>query len=132
MFNYWLKESDVNSPYGVYKPHGDVSGQRVIGLPEWKDGYGLRYTRSMNKEKNGHYSYGFIHYDKGKWLIGSVGDENGWYEGDEPKVNQSTIFRFMKNDDSEVTGTNRTISFDKYVAGNEKQYIYIGEAAIWR
>lgn len=129
-FNYWQKDSNINSPYGVYYPHGNVTGERIIGLPEWND-HSQRYTRSLNRE-NGYYRYGDIHYDNGKWLIGSVGDANGWWEGDEPQVNKSTIFRFMKNEDSEVTGSNKTISFDKYVAGNEKQYIYIGEAAIWR
>ena len=130
-FNYWQKEPNTSSPYGVYYPHGNVTGEKMIGLPEWIDDK-KRYTRSLKREDNGHYRYGDIHYDKGKWLIGSVGDTNGWWEGDEPKVNQSTVFRFMKNEDSEVIGSNKTIFFDKYVAGEEKRYIYIGEAAIWR
>ena len=135
-FEYWKKDTSSTSMsgpvYGVYIKNNDSSDKKIIGSPQFKDENNERYVKSLYPQEDGvHYTYGAIHYEGGKWLIGTIGDANGWWEGQEPSINNSTTFHFRKNDDSEATGTDKIISFEEYAAVTEKKEIYLGEIAIW-
>ena len=56
----------------------------------------------------------------------------GWHEGEEPKVGGSVTFRFCRNEDSEATGSDITVSYVNHVRGDETTKAYLGEVAIWR
>ena len=135
-FEYWKKDTSstsISGPvYGVYIKNTDNSDKKVIGSPQFKDENNERYVKSLYPQEDGvHYTYGAIHYEGGKWVIGTIGDANGWWEGQEPNIDNSTTFYFRKNDDSEATGTDKIISFEEYAAVTEKKEIYLGEIAIW-
>ena len=89
------------------------------------------YSSLYPQEDGVHYTYGAIHYEGGKWVIGTIGDANGWWEGQEPNIENSITFQFKKNDDSQATGTDKTVIFEEYAAVTEKKEIYLGEIAIW-
>lgn len=101
-----------------------------MGCPRWKDSSGNTYIRSLEKVL-GRWNYGAIHYENGKWLIGSVGAVNGWYEGSEPSLTSSVIFRFCKPEGSEVMGSDRTVTFVDRVEGGNTAEALLGEVAIW-
>ena len=117
-------------PFGAYNPKGGASGTKVMGCPRWRDGSGNYYIRSL-KQVLGKWSYGAIHYENGKRLIGSVGAVNGWYEGSEPSLTSSVTFRFCKPEGSEVTGSDRTVTFVDRVEGEDTTEALLGEVAIW-
>lgn len=135
VFEYWKKNTSSTSMsgpvYGVYINNKNASNRKIIGSPQWKDGNGESYVKSLYPQEDGKYTYGTIHYENEKWLIGTVGDANGWWEGQEPSIDNSITFHFRKNDDSEATGTDKTITFEEYAAVTEKKEIYLGEIAIW-
>jgi|GEM_PF-7110429 len=120
-----------NNRLGEYNPQGGASGKRYFGSPRWKDGIGDYYVRSISKI-DGKYTYGSIVYSSGKWVIGTINDKNGWWEGSEPSKNSSTIFRFKVPAGSEVVGQDRTVTFHDYVLGEEKKEFYLSEVAVWR
>ena len=120
-----------NQEFGEYEAQGGASGTKILGLPRWRGSDGQTYTRSL-KKTNGYYTYGAIHNQWGRWLIGTNGSESGWHEGSEPQRNGSTTFRFTRNEGSEATGNDISVSFDRFVAGDETDAAYLGEAAIWR
>ena len=134
-FEFWKKDTSSTSMsgpvYGVYIKNTDNSDKKIIGSPQFKDENDEHYVKSLYKDESDHYTYGAIHYDSGKWVIGSIGDANGWWEGQEPNIENSVTFQFKKNDDSEATGTNKNISFEEFTALNEKKEVYLGEIAIW-
>ena len=116
---------------GEYEPKGGVSGKKYFGLPRWRDSSSNYYIRSLEK-KNGRFSYGGIRYESGKWLLGELNSPSGWWEGEEPNKEKAVTFQFCKPEDSEITGSNRTLSFYDYVQGDETGVAYLGEVAIWR
>ena len=115
----------------MYEPKGGVSGEKCFGLPRWRDNSSNYYIRSLEK-KNGRFSYGGIRYEGGKWLLGELNSPSGWWEGEEPNKEKTVTFQFRKPEDSEITGSNRTLSFYDYVQGDETGVAYLGEVAIWR
>lgn len=117
-------------PFGSYEGKEGASGTKEMGCPRWKDSSGNTYIRSLEKVL-GRWNYGAIHYENGKWLIGSVGAVNGWYEGSEPSLTSSVIFRFCKPEGSEVMGSDRTVTFVDRVEGENTAEVLLGEVAIW-
>ena len=119
--------------YGEYTAAGGASGTKYCGLPQWKDGSSNTYIRSVSKTSN-KYTYGDISYNTtySKWLIGTYGSTSGWYEGSEPSKTGSVTFTFTVPEGSELTGANKTITFDKYVKGENTETIYLTEAGTWR
>lgn len=120
--------------YGEYTAAGGASGTKYCGLPQWKDGSGDTYIRSLTKTNYGKYSYGSISYNAtySKWLIGAYGSASGWWEGSEPSKTSPVTFTFKVPEGSELTGANKTIAFDKYVKGENSETIYLCEAATWK
>lgn len=133
-FGYWQHSgSGGAAPAGIYQYHGeDNEANRIIGLPQWKDGNGTLYVRSLDKI-NDKYTYGDIAYDTTvkKWILGTYGDKKGWWDGDEPKTTGSVTFHFRKLEGSDVTGENLTISFDQYVIGDNVETRLMIEAPVW-
>ena len=119
-----------NSEFGKYEPKGDASGDKYLGLPRFT-GNGAYYVRSFAKEK-GYYKYGEIHHADGKWVIGEIGSDSGWWEGSEPSKEGSVTFKFTVNEGSEAKGQNISVSLKDYVKGDERVAVMLGEAAIWR
>ena len=121
-----------NQEFGVYEGKGGASGKKIVGLPQFR-GNGETFLRSLEKDNSWHFTYGRIHYASGKWVIGEVGSAAGWHEGSEPKADGGSVtFSFCRPEGSDVTGQNITVSFEKYVGGDEKDIAYLGEAAVWR
>lgn len=116
---------------GEYEPKCGKTGTKSVGLPRWRDNQGSYYVRSFNRIAS-HYTYGPIRYESGKWIIGTVNSPGGWWEGKEPDKKSSVTFTFCKPEDSEITGSNLTLTFYDYVQGNESAPAYMGEVAIWR
>ena len=118
--------------YGKYTAAGGASGTKYCGLPQWKDGDDNAYVRSLTKT-DGKYSYGSISYNStySKWLIGTYGNVSGWYEGSEPSKTSPVTFTFTVPDGSELTGTNKTITFDEYVKGENTEIVLLTEASRW-
>ena len=119
-----------NNEFGKYEAAGDASGDKYLGLPRFR-GNGEYFIRSFAKE-NGYYTYGRIHHSDGKWVIGEVGADSGWHEGDEPDKEGSVTFKFCKPEGSEAKGSNITVSLYDYVKGDQTNASYLGEVAIWR
>ena len=120
-----------NQEFGEYEGKGGASGKKVLGLPQFR-GNGETFLRSLNKE-NGYYTYGRIHHTGSKWVIGEVGSASGWHEGSEPKPDGGSVtFAFCRPEGSDITGQNITVSFDRYVCGDERDTAYLGEVAVWR
>lgn len=117
--------------FGVYQAEGGESGTRTLGLPRWRGSDGVVRTRSLKKTA-GYFTYGDIRRVGTTWLIGTSGSETGWHEGSEPKPGSSATFRFMKNQGSDATGTDVTLSFMGYCAGDESERGLVGEVALWR
>ena len=65
-------------------------------------------------------------------VVGELNSPSGWWEGEEPNKEKAVTFQFCKPEDSEITGSNRTLSFYDYVQGDETGVAYLGEVAIWR
>lgn len=124
--------SAATSQFGKYEGEDGVTGQKIFGLPRFQLDDGTYIARSINKDETGHYTYGPIHCEDGRWLIGTYGSSGGWHEGSEPQVDGSVVFRFMKPEGSEARGSNITVAFDRYDAGDEKDEALFGEVAIWR
>lgn len=130
-FDFPRWQSVYRVQLGEYEPKGGVSGKKYFGLPRWRDSSSNYYIRSLEK-KNGRFSYGGIRYENGKWLLGELNSPSGWWEGEEPNKEKAVTFQFCKPEDSEITGSNRTLSFYDYVQGDETGIAYLGEVAIWR
>ena len=118
------------TPFGTYVAAGSSSGTRVVGCPQWKDGNGKTYIRSLAKISDA-WQYGEIRYEAGKWVIGAIGNSQGWYEGSEPSLTLSVTFRFCVPEGSTVTGEDLVIAFDTYVEGSNTAEVHLGEVAIW-
>ena len=117
--------------FGKYEGADGKEGTRVFGVPQFSGG-DMTFVRSVDKDKTGHYTYGKLHCESGRWVIGAVGSPSGWLEGSEPQVDGSVAFTFQKPEGSDATGTGITVSFDGYVAGTEKGEAYLGSVAVWR
>lgn len=118
------------SEFGEYEAAGGAEGVKILGLPRWRAN-GRDFIRSFSK-KDGHFTYGEVHYANGKWLIGDEGSAAGWHEGSEPSKEGATVFAFRKPEDSDISGTDISLVFKDYVCGEERNEAYMGEAAIWR
>ena len=119
-------------PYAILmEPIGP--GERVLGVPRFRGSNNEWFTRSYSKTR-GRFTYGRVHYDadSGKWVIGTVGADAGWHEGDEPQVGGSVTFKFCRNEDSEVEGSDITLAYYDHIKGDEKYKGFIGEVAVWR
>ena len=120
-----------NQEFGVYEGKGGASGKRVLGTPQFS-GNGEKFLRSVNRT-NGYYTYGRIHNSNGRWVIGEIGSSTGWHEGAEPKADGGSVsFRFCRPEGSDVTGRDISVSFERYVEGEESDTAYLGEVAVWR
>lgn len=121
-----------NTKFGIYTPaNSEVSGNKILGVPRFVDQIGNEYIRSSQKT-SGFYTYGEIHQESGKWVIGEIGSDDGWYEGSEPNVENPISFLFCKNPESEINKQNLLITFDEYVQGSDRTGAFLGEFAIWR
>jgi len=116
--------------FGKYGPKGGASGDRYLGLPRWR-GNGTYYVRSPAKE-DGHYAYGQIRFSDGKWTVGEVGSDSGWWEGAEPSKEGPVTFRFVANEGSEAEGADFDVAFLDCVRGDGTADVMLGEAAVWR
>lgn len=126
----WPRWVAKSGEFGIYEGEDGAKGQRVKGIPRFR-GNGEFFVRSLNKEK-GYFTYGRIRFNGEKWVIGEVGSDAGWHEGDEPQVGGSVTFRFVKPKGSEAEGKNITVGFLDYIAGEETETAYLGSVAIWR
>ena len=127
----WPRWVAKNGEFGEYEGKDGESGKKIKGLPQFK-GAGETFLRSLNKDK-GYYTYGRIHRASGKWVIGEVGSAGGWHEGSEPKADGGAVtFRFTKPEGSDAQGSDISVSFDKYVCGDDRDTAYLGSVAIWR
>ena len=116
--------------FGKYEAAGGASGEKFLGLPRFSGG-GEYFVRSYAKT-SGHYTYGRIRHVSSKWVIGEIGSDSGWHEGEEPSKEGSVTFRFCRNEGSEAKGSDIAVSLKDYVEGDETAASYLGEAAIWR
>ena len=127
----WPRWTAKSGEFGVYEAQDGESGERVKGLPQFR-GAGETFLRSLNKE-DGHFTYGRIHHSNGAWVIGEPGSSAGWHEGSEPKAGGGAVtFRFTKPKGSDAEGSDISVSFEKYVCGDETDLAYLGSAATWR
>ncbi len=127
---YWTRWQSKTF-LGEYEPLDGATGTKIVGTPQWVDDSGTYYTRSSLKV-DGNYTYGTIKFVDDKWIMGNIGDNQGWHEGLEPSTSSSVIFYFKKNDGSSASGTDKIVTFNKYIMGSNKKTAYIGEAALWR
>lgn len=132
-------ESDTM--YGVYEAVNGASGTKIVGIPQYKDGNGVVYNRSLMQtgtSVNHHYSYGSAIWNNtfSGWVIGELGSASGWWQSAvEPNTSGATTFVFAVPEGSEVTGSNLVLTFYGYVEGTETpstRTLLLGEAAIWR
>ena len=119
---------------GIYTPIGAAQGNKVFGTPQWIDTNNKTYTRSLTADPV--YSYGdIVYYNDGHgvstWIIGTYGSVSGWWEGSEPQLQSSVIF-YEKDGSGESTGNTITVSFNQYVLGDNKEYVYLSEVSVWR
>lgn len=130
---FWFPrwQSVKNTRFGEFDPKSGESDKKYLGTPRWRDNSYVEYPRGLKKQ-NGKFVYGDIRYENGKWLLGNLNNPSGWWEGAEPSKTSSVTFRFCKPEGSEITGSNKTVSFVDYVVGEEKLPAYLGEVAIWR
>lgn len=128
---------------GIYTPLGGATGNKIVGLPLWKNGAtGDTWIRAL--VKNGDYwtyeseqANPDVIYNKTNsvWVIGTHGSDAGWWQSAvEPSTGGASTFAWTVNAGQEdpPEGENITISFDKYVLGKNTHTELIGEAAIWR
>ena len=127
----WPRWVAKNGEFGVYEGEDGESGERVKGIPKFT-GAGETFIRSLNKDRNRRFTYGRIHYASGKWVIGEIGSAGGWHEGSEPQVGGGVNFRFCKPEGSDAEGSDISVSFSGYIAGDETDTAYLGSVAIWR
>lgn len=133
----WIKYGGGKSHLGVYYRQdnpGNISFAKVVGVPLFKDDSGKEYLRSFKKNNDGKYIYGDIHFDENnqKWIIGTIGDEEGWWEGEEPQFFESITFYFTVNNGAEIKKSNIIISFDECIDIDYEETGYVFEANIWR
>ena len=117
--------------FGIYEGKDGEEGERVKGLPRYRGGNEW-FVRSLKKDRNGYFTYGRIRNLYGTWTIGEPGSPNGWHEGAEPNRGGAVTFRFMKNEGSDVKGSDIRVAFHDFIAGDETETAYLGSAAIWR
>ena len=142
VWNRWLLPDDLDSrlhaPFGAYE-HPLDGTVRYVGLPRWKGSDGLFYTRTAVPNKNGYHSYGPIRFDEkaNLWTIGVYGSETGWWQGREPNRKTPTRYEKMKigkTGKPEIDPSEPAIelAFDRFVAGETKRKIYMGDLSRWR
>lgn len=138
----WIKDGspgggEIDLPAGTYTPvsGSGVSGTVTVGLPVWRDATNTDYIRSRLKT-SGKYTYGAISYDATPgveaWVIGTPGDEAGWWVGDEPSLTSAKTFAFTVPEGSEVTGDDIVVTFDRYTLGTDKTQRWLAEAGVIR
>lgn len=115
--------------FGEYEGKDGARDIRSMGLPAFSCD-GVTFVKSLRKS-NGKHTYGDIHYEYGVWVIGVLDSADGWWEGSEPEIDSSVIFKFCKPKDSEVTGKDKTVTFSGYVEGDNTQDVYYGDVAKW-
>ena len=132
--NLWVKNGGGRDHLGVYYKYSDPTNFRVVGIPKFRDSTYKEYLRSFSKGSNGKYTYGDIYFDdtSQKWVIGTVGDENGWWEGEEPSFSESITFKFTTNLGSTIVKPDINITFDQCVKESVTETTYLYEANIWR
>lgn len=135
-WDYWQRDSETEPVCGIYKFKGvTTQDDKILGLPRFVDNLGQTYTRSLDRLPYpvSRYTYESIKYDTAvsKWILGTYNDSAGWLEGDEPNINNPVTFTFCKPAESEITGENKTITFDKYVLGNNTKSSYGFNVSRW-
>lgn len=129
------KTADIHNPYGVYTyidHNGPDPGITVfVGVPRWTDGDGREYVRSVFVRAAG-YEYGPVYRVGAQWIIGTVGDEAGWWVGSEPSLTAPVTFVFTVPAGSSVTGDDRVLTWQDYVAGSERREVWLTEIGIMR
>jgi hypothetical protein len=129
VWDYW-KCSDGD--YGLFEPEGEASGTYYLGVPQWTYG-GDNYPRSATKT-NDKYTYGEIGWSasSGKYILGSYGSELGWHESSSaPTIESSWTLQFAKLPESDATGSDITLAWDKWVLGTSQTSIYACRASRW-
>lgn len=118
--------------YGEFVGTDGESGSRFIGIPRYRSNKWEYFDRSFAKV-GGYYTYGRIHYEEGKWVIGTIGSDSGWFEGDEPNMTNAVTFKFCKNEDSEIEDQDDlTIQYYLHVVGDQASMAFLGSVAVWR
>lgn len=144
----WVRWTrDDTSRYGEYIKVGDAADKKYIGSPRWISDAtpAVYYVRDVMRkgERTGStaatttYIYGAIHYVKTatKWVIGTVGDEAGWWESDnEPSKTSSVTYSFAKPEGSTIDDKpNIIVTFVDYVSTSTVPLMSkIAEMGIWR
>ena len=134
------------APSGEYKEFsysevvngdGTVTGTKVYGTATetlgsltFTDQFFNEYIRSPVLDANGKHTYGTIHYDNtaSKWIIGTIGAADGWWEGSEPSVSTARLFTF-KPGSSGAAQQNRTVTYAETRAGGTLGSINVFEVA---
>lgn len=130
----WVKNGGGKDHLGFYYNQAYPTNIKVVGTPRFIDNAGNEYLRSFEKDRNDKYTYGDIYFDdtNQKWVIGTIGDENGWWEGKEPSFNESITFTFTTNLGFTIVKPNINITFDECVNNAITETTYLYEANIWR
>lgn len=137
IYQKFERTATVNPDDTVDETINDVDEYIDVGCPQWVDQDDTTYTRSIEKDANGNYTYGDIHYNvsTGKWIIGVYNSTSGWYESnDKPELDTTTTVTFSreKTGDGSYPGNyDLDISFDKYLLCTEENNLWIAEAALW-
>ena len=141
-WDFWLGPTGNVMP-GVYTPCGNASGNKKVGLPQWKSSDGSTfYTQSLTKPDSTHYSYGVVVWNAtaGKYILGTwvadtdpnASSSTGWWESSSaPTAGSDWTLTFNKPASSSATGSNKTLSWDKYVTGSNSLSTYHFDFAKW-
>ena len=116
----WEKETGGVIPNGFLGEFVNPDGgeNKYFGTPVWTDDDGNLYEKSLQKDANGHFTYGAITNVNGDWMLGDK-------KGSEPKLKSSVIFK------NQITQQQVTISFKEWTLGSHKKKIVIGDLARW-
>ncbi|MBQ2820410.1 MAG: hypothetical protein IJF17_02365 [Thermoguttaceae bacterium] len=120
---------------GLYSCADGSGKKKLVGIPVWKDQNDVEYQRSHDNDgPDNSFTYGGIHeflFGTWRWILGEHGDENGWWESAAaPSLTEPVTFTFCKNENSEATGEDLTLTFSHCVEYGKKE-ILLGEVARW-
>lgn len=116
---------------GEYAPRDGATGKAFVGIPRWIDNNGQIYERSLTASGNG-YRYGAIYpYAVNYWIIGDYPSDDGWYVGEEPRLDREVVFKHTKPVGHPAHKDDIVVSFLDRIIGDNKNDIYLGEIARW-
>jgi len=129
-WEYWQTDADTTL-YGKYSPLGTAEDDRYFGSPQWKRD-DVEYCRKPNPAANGKFDYGSVAWndDASKYVLGVYNSSAGWNESDSaPTPGSSWTLTFAKPEDSEATGSNITLEWDKWTLGSYTKNINVMRAS---